>query len=100
MTGFQFVIDLLHSAHQEQNLTNLTDQYVKALRENTNNQFNKSLPVLTALHIFDVTAIPNRSDLGFNHYEVEDVEFCLNTSSRESLGKQVKIFQLLLQNTM
>ena len=58
------------SAHQEQNLTNLTDRYVKALQENINNLFDESLPVLTAFRIFHVTAIPNRSDVGFKEYRV------------------------------
>ena len=62
------------SAHQEQNLTNLTDRYVKALQENSNNRFDESLPVLTAFRIFDVTALPNRSDMGFKDYGVKDVQ--------------------------
>lgn len=62
------------SAHQEQKLTNLTDRYVKALQENINNRFDESLPVLTAFRIFDVTAIPNRSDVGFKEYGVKDVQ--------------------------
>lgn len=62
------------SAHQEQNLTNLTDRHVKALQENINNRFDESLQVLTALRIFDVTAIPNRSDVGSKDYRVRDVQ--------------------------
>ena len=62
------------SAHQEQNLTNLTDRYVKALKEKIKHRFNESLPVLTAFRIFDVTAIPNISDVGFKEYGVKDVE--------------------------
>lgn len=62
------------SAHQEQNLTNLTDRYVKALHENINHRFDESLPVLTAFRIFDVTALPNRSDVGFKDYGVKDVQ--------------------------
>jgi len=62
------------SAHQEQNLTNLTDRYVKALQENINNRFDESVPVLIAFRIFDVTAIPNRSDVGFKEYGGKDVE--------------------------
>ena len=54
------------SAHQEQNLINLTDWYVKALQENINNRFDESLPVLTA--------IPNRSEVGFKEYGVKDVQ--------------------------
>ena len=62
------------SAHQEQNLTNLTDRYVKALKEKIKHRFDESLPVLTAFRIFDVTAIPNISDVGFKEYGVKDVE--------------------------
>lgn len=51
----------------------MTDRYVKALQENINNRFDESLPVLTAFRIFDVTAIPNRSDVGFKEYGVKDV---------------------------
>ena len=69
MAGFPFVF-----SHQEQNLINLTDWYVKALQENINNRFDESLPVLTAFRIFDVTAIPNRSEVGFKEYGVKDVQ--------------------------
>ena len=62
------------SAHQEQNLTNLTDRYVKALKEKIKHRFDESLPVLTAFRIFDVTAIPNISYVGFKEYGVKDVE--------------------------
>ena len=62
------------SAHQEQNLTNPTDRYVKALKEKIKHRFDESLPVLTAFRIFDVTAIPNISDVGFKEYGVKDVE--------------------------
>ena len=58
MDGRISVCDLFSPlVHQEQNLTNLTDCYVKALQDNINNQFEESLPVLTAFHMFDVTAI-------------------------------------------
>ena len=61
------------SAHQEQNLTNLTDRYVKALKEKIKHRFNESLPVLTAFRIFDVTAIPNISDVAVQ-MEISETE--------------------------
>jgi len=77
------------STHQEQNLTNLTDQYVQALQENINNRFDESLPFLTAFRIFDVSAIPNRSDVGFKEYGVKDVQILAeHLRERESLRKR------------
>ena len=61
------------SDYQEVNFTKLTDKYVKALEENTNNRFDESLPILTTFRILDVTAIPDKSEEGFREYRVKDV---------------------------
>ena len=46
----------------------MTTKYVDLLKENIENRFLESLPVLSAFEIFDPNSIPDRSDKAFNEY--------------------------------
>ena len=49
-----------NSASSENFLRNLTTKYVDLLKENIENRFLESLPVLSAFEIFDPNSIPDR----------------------------------------
>ena len=60
-------------ASDEKQLTTLTKAYVAALKDNINNRFDGSIPVLTAFRIFDPLAVPNRSEPVFKEYGMKDI---------------------------
>jgi hypothetical protein len=58
----------------ESYLQNLTVKYTDSLKDNINNRFSESLPVLSAFKIFDPIAVPNRSDMSFTEYGVAEIK--------------------------
>lgn len=60
-------------ALDEKQLTTLTKAYVAALRDNINNRFDGSIPVLTAFRIFNPLAVPNKSEPVFKEYGMKDI---------------------------
>jgi len=61
------------SPHMEEQLKNLTIKYVDALKENIENRFAGNLTVLTAFRVFDPTAVPKKTEVGFKQYGIADV---------------------------
>ncbi len=60
-------------ASHEKQLTTLTKVYVAALRDNINNRFDGSIPVLTAFGIFNTLAVPDKSEPTFKEYGMKDI---------------------------
>ena len=61
------------SPHMKEQLKNLTIKYVDALKENIENRFAGNLTVLTAFRVFDPTAVPKKTEVGFKQYGIADV---------------------------
>ena len=61
------------SPHMEEQLKNLTIKYVDALKENIEKRFEGNLKVLTAFRVFDPTAVPKKTEVGFKQYGIADV---------------------------
>lgn len=74
----------------ESYLQNLTVKYTDSLKDNINNRFSESLPVLSAFKIFDPIAVPNRSDLSFTEYGVAEIKILATHFYQEAVDANQK----------
>ena len=74
----------------ESYLQNLTVKYTDSLKDNINNGFSESLPVLSAFKIFDPIAIRNRSDLSFTEYGVSEMKILATHFYQEAVDADQK----------
>ena len=62
------------SQFHENQLKNLTTKYIKALKENIQDQFDGNLPVITAFEIFNPIRVPERQEAGFKEYGIAEIK--------------------------
>ncbi|CAG2212072.1 unnamed protein product [Mytilus edulis] len=62
------VLEIKVTDHMITEVTNLLKNYISTLIENIDKRFGDSLPVLTALSIFDPLRVPEKEHVGFSSY--------------------------------
>ncbi|CAC5403308.1 unnamed protein product [Mytilus coruscus] len=67
-------VELTPTSHQLEELKNLLEKYVRALKENIDSRFSNVLPVLTAFDVFNPMLVPERDALYFKNYGVDKIE--------------------------
>ena len=78
----------------ESYLENLTVKYTDSLKDNINNRFSDTLPVLSAFKIFNPSAVPNRSDQSFKDYGVEEIKILATHFYQETVDAEEKADEL------